>query len=308
MSLTERPLDHAERMSRALLSLEGLSVGDGFGERFFAARSLVSESVEARRAPAPPWPYTDDTEMALALVQVLDEHGRVAQDRLAQLFAKRFRDNPYRGYGGGAIEILERIRLGMDWRLVSSQVFNGTGSKGNGAAMRVAPLGAYFAEDLGRAAEQARLSAEVTHFHPDGQAGAVAVAVAAAWACRDPAARGNARALFDVVLEYTPPGATRRGLERARAWPLDTSPTAAAKELGSGARVLSEDTVPYVVWCAARHLEHFEDALWTTVSGRGDMDTTCAMVGGIVVLATGRAAIPAPWWTAREALQLRAGR
>ncbi|AGC44196.1 hypothetical protein MYSTI_02880 [Myxococcus stipitatus DSM 14675] len=305
MSSTRRPVDHAERMSRALLSLEGLSVGDGFGERFFAARSLVAEVVEARRAPAPPWPYTDDTEMALALVQVLDEHGRVAQDRLAQLFAKRFRDNPYRGYGGGAIEILERIHLGMDWRPVSSQVFNGTGSKGNGAAMRVAPLGAYFADDLRRAAEEARLSAEVTHFHPDGQAGAMAVAVAAGWAA---GARGPARELFDVVLEYTPAGATRRGLERAREWPLDTTPTAAAKELGSGSRVLSEDTVPFVIWCAVRHLEHFEDALWATVSGRGDMDTTCAMVGGIVVLATGQGAIPAPWWTAREALQLRAGR
>ncbi|WP_426731996.1 ADP-ribosylglycohydrolase family protein [Myxococcus faecalis] len=305
MSSTGRPQDHAERMGRALLSLEGLSVGDGFGERFFAGRSLVAEWVEARRLPTPPWPYTDDTEMALSLVQVLDEHGRVEQERLASLFGKRYRDNPYRGYGGTAQDILERVHLGMSWRQVASEVFGGTGSKGNGAAMRVAPLGAYFADDLRRAASEARLSAEVTHFHPEGQAGAVAIAVAAAWACRAASERGPARELFDVVLAHTPPGATRRGLEKARAWPLDTTPTAAAKELGSGSRVLSEDTVPFVVWCAVRHLEHYEDALWSTVSGRGDMDTTCAMVGGIVVLVTGAAGIPPEWLMARERLQLR---
>ncbi|NVJ24684.1 ADP-ribosylglycohydrolase family protein [Myxococcus sp. AM011] len=306
MSSTGRPADHAERMSRALLSLEGLSVGDGFGERFFAARSLVAEWVEARRPPSAPWPYTDDTEMALSVVQVLDEHGQVEQERLARLFGTRYRANRYRGYGGTALDILERIHLGMHWLPASSQVFDGTGSKGNGAAMRVAPLGAYFAGDLRRAADEARLSAEVTHYHPDGQAGAMAVAVAAAWACQDAATRGPARNLFDVVLEYTPNGATRRGLEKARGWSLETTPTAAAKELGSGFRVLSEDTVPFVVWCAVRHMEHYEDALWSTVSGRGDMDTTCAMVGGIVVLVTGRAAIPASWLEAREMLQLRA--
>ena len=48
--------------------------------------------------------------------------------------------------------------------------------------MIVAPLGAFFSDDLEKAAEQARLSAEVTHGHPEGQAGAIAIAVAAAQA------------------------------------------------------------------------------------------------------------------------------
>lgn len=299
------PGDHAERMARALLSLDGLSVGDAFGERFFGPVDLVAEWVEARRLPAPPWKYTDDTEMALAIVQVLDEHGRIDADRLARLFGKRYRANRNRGYGATAHDILERIHLGLPWREVSSAVFDGTGSKGNGGAMRVAPLGAYFADDLERAAAEARLSAEVTHFHPEGQAGAMAVAVAAAWASRWPGSGSSPRALFDVVLAHTPPGPTRDGVERARAWPLDTSPTAAAKELGSGQQVLSEDTVPFVIWCAVRHLGHYEEALWCTVAGRGDRDTTCAMVGGIVALSAGRGAIPAAWLSAREPLSPR---
>lgn len=290
-------------MERALLSLDGLSVGDAFGERFFLPPTVVMSVIEQRAMPRAPWGYTDDTEMALGIVQVLEEHGHIDQDALATVFGARYRENPYRGYGATAQEILQEIYAGMPWRRVSSQVFEGTGSKGNGGAMRVAPLGAYFADDLGRVVAEARASAEVTHFHPEGQAGAIAIAVAAAWASKWGQKHLPSRELFEVVLEHTPPGGTRRGLERARALSLETSPVAAAKELGSGSRVISEDTVPFSVWCAARHLGHYEEALWATVSGLGDRDTTCAIVGGIVALSAGRESIPAAWLDARERLK-----
>jgi hypothetical protein len=57
------PPDHGARMARAWLSLDGLSVGDAFGQRFFYAPSVES-LIAARAVPAPPWLYTDDTEMA----------------------------------------------------------------------------------------------------------------------------------------------------------------------------------------------------------------------------------------------------
>nr|WP_283243494.1 DUF72 domain-containing protein [Corallococcus exiguus] len=107
------------------------------------------------------------------------------------------------------------------------------------------------------------------------------------------------------VLDCTPAGATRQGLEKARAWPRDTSPSSAARTLGSGQKVLAEDTVPFAVWCAARHLDSFEEALWCTVAGFGDRDTTCAMAGGIVALSAGRSSIPAKWLSAREPLRRR---
>jgi ADP-ribosylglycohydrolase len=300
-----KPVDHAARMERALLSLDGLSVGDAFGERFFLPLGAVAKMLEQRQTVAPPWGYTDDTEMALGLVQVLEEHGRIHQDALAKVFGERYRANPYRGYGGTAHDILAAIHEGAPWQRISAQVFGGQGSKGNGGAMRVAPLGAYFADDLSRVVSEARASAEVTHFHPDGQAGAIAIAVAAAWAFEWPKTQAPAARLFEVVLDHTPPGATRRGLEKARVLPLETSPVAAAKELGNGSQVISEDTVPFSVWCAARHLSNYEEALWSTVSGLGDRDTTCAIVGGIIALSAGRESIPAAWLAARERLMLR---
>lgn len=41
-------------------------------------------------------------------------------------------------------------------------------------------------------------------------------------------------------------------------------------------------TLGFCLWCAGEKLGNYEDALWLTVSGGGDTDTNCAIVGGIV--------------------------
>jgi ADP-ribosylglycohydrolase len=68
----------------------------------------------------------------------------------------------------------------------------------------------------------------------------------------------------------------------------------AALDLGSGYAVSAQDTVPFVLWCAAQYPDNYEEALWLTVSGLGDRDTTCAMVGGIVVNSSS-ASISSQW-------------
>src|SRR5205823_12432908 len=100
-------------------------------------------------------------------------------------------------------------------------VFRG-GSLGNGSAMRIAPLAAYFAEDgYEKVAEQAALASAVTHSHPEGIAGGVAVAVSGAYAWLNRDRRGAEavkRGLFDAVLAHTPAGEVRQGIERAAAF------------------------------------------------------------------------------------------
>jgi ADP-ribosylglycohydrolase len=59
---------------------------------------------------------------------------------------------------------------------------------------------------------------------------------------------------------------------------------------------------PYAIWCAARHLDDLEEALWATASAGGDVDTTCAIAAGIVAARTGTRAIPAHWLQACEPL------
>ena len=154
---------------------------------------------------------------------------------------------------------------------------------GNGAAMRVAPLGAWFAGDPDAVVAEAIRSAEVTHAHPDGQAGAVAVAVAAATLAEAPGR--DPSALFDAVLERTPDGPTREGLAAAAAL-LELPPAEAGERLGTGEGIISSDTVPFCLWCAARHPGDVAAALNTAAAGfpsmRSDRDTVFAIVAGIV--------------------------
>jgi len=55
---SDLPADHAERMSRALLSLDGLSIGDGFGDCFFGSPNTIALRMELRDPPPAPWPMT----------------------------------------------------------------------------------------------------------------------------------------------------------------------------------------------------------------------------------------------------------
>jgi ADP-ribosylglycohydrolase len=300
---TQIPADHTVRMERALLSFDGLSVGDGFGECFFTARDIIHRRLAAREAPPAPWTVTDDTMMAVSIVRCLQQDGHIDSDKLAKAFAREYGRDPLRGYGGGARSILAAIGEGVSWFVASKSAFGGQGSCGNGGAMRAAPIGAYFADDIARLILEARASAEVTHAHPDGQTGAIAIALAAAWMVREkPTAPSHA--LIEFVAENLPQTETYHHLMRALRVKLELSPAAAASILGSGVRVISSDTVPFCLWCAARHPNDYVEALWTTVAGLGDRDTTCAIVGGIVALGAGRESIPADWLSAREKISL----
>ncbi|SNX64025.1 ADP-ribosylglycohydrolase [Streptomyces sp. TLI_55] len=281
-------------------SLQGLALGDAFGERWFPLfrepRQAYDE-VRARRMPAEPeWHWTDDTAMALAVCRVLDEFGEIRQTELAQAFALGYDADPARGYGHGMHLLLPRLLQEPErWPEFARELFGGEGSLGNGAAMRVAPLGAWFHTDVSRAAEQAARSAEVTHAHPEGVAGAVAVAVAAALSARH-------ELTLDAVAALTPDSAVREGLARAAEVPFSTEPWKASDLLGNGQRIRADDTVPFAVWSAVRHPDDLVSALWTTAEGFGDVDTTCAITGGIVAARTGVDGVPQEWLRRREAV------
>lgn len=288
----------AARRAAARHSLEGLALGDAFGERWFPLfreRLQAYEEIRARRTPQEPvWHWTDDTAMALGVLRILEEHGEIRQTELAQAFALAYDVDPARGYGYGMHELLPRLLEEPDrWPELARGLFGGEGSLGNGAAMRVAPLGAWFQDSLPVVAEQAALSAQVTHAHPEGVAGAVAVATAAALS-----ARGELD--LDGVVSATPASAVRDGLARAARLPFTTAPWKASDLLGNGQRVRADDTVPFAVWCAARHPDDLTAALWSTAEGFGDVDTTCAITGGIVAAHTGVDAAPEPWLQRRE--------
>lgn len=240
--------------------------------------------------------------IAISIVDVLDDFERIVQDELAARFARCFVQQPHRGYGAGATQLLRHIAGGGSWREAAGAMFGGQGSVGNGAAMRAGPVGAYFADDLDEVVRQAVASAEVTHAHPDGQSGAIAVALAAAMMLRantDP--RRNCVSCFS------------RDLSPSWRWLYARRPDSrcgAVPELPAADRRRTTRQwrrgalVKYCavcLWCVTRAPRDFERAMWTTVAGLGDRDTTCAIVGSIVGCG---AALPQHWLDCREQLPI----
>jgi ADP-ribosylglycohydrolase len=156
------------------------------------------------------------------------------------------------------------------------------GSCGNGSAMRVAPLGGllknYTSFECSRAAA---LSALPTHDHPEGIAGAMAVANLA-----QKIAQGETSYsfLWQHVLATTPQGDVYKGLMKASILDLNTQLGVAIQLLGNGSHVTCQDTVPLCCWLTIRGitLKHdYEQVIKDTSAAGGDVDTTCAIVGGM---------------------------
>ncbi|MFD5339572.1 ADP-ribosylglycohydrolase family protein [Streptomyces hawaiiensis] len=280
------------RLDRALACLRGLSVGDALGSQYFVPVNYPL--LKRREVPSGPWQWTDDTEMAGSVVAVLAAHHRIDQDALARSFAEHHDFD--RGYGPAVNRLLRLVREGGDWRKLAAALFKGQGSWGNGAAMRIAPLGAWYADDPEQATHQAEISAYTTHQHREAVVGAMAVAAAAAFAAA-PDGPPGAETLLDGVIDLVPKSAVGAGLRRARDMLDYGDPGTVAAVLGCGRRTTAHDTVPFALWSAARSLGDYEQAFWTTAQVGGDVDTTCAIVGGVI--ASGKAGAPPAVWVER---------
>ncbi len=117
--------------------------------------------------------FTDDTVMTIAVAKWIMEGSVKGFNKkdLIGIMQQMGREYPYAGYGSSFNAWL--------WR-DDPQPYN---SWGNGAAMRVSPVGLY-AETLDEALELAKMTAEVSHNHPEGIKGAQAVA-AAVWMAKN---------------------------------------------------------------------------------------------------------------------------
>jgi ADP-ribosylglycohydrolase len=284
-------------LNRALIALDGLTMGDAFGDQLPNQAERKEAALTNRTTPEGTWHWTDDSNMAFSIVAVLRQYGEINQEALALSFARHY--DVERGDGPSVHRKMRRLQEEkIHWRDMIEQEEK---SWGNGGAMRIAPLGAYFADDLDRVVQQAILSAEVTHAHPEGIAGAVSVAVAAAHAWRLRGQPLPTRTEFlDLILPHVPDSEVREKIRHARNLASEASITLAAAALGDGRYITAQDTVAFTLWCAGSTLDNYEDGLWWTVSKSGDRDTNCAIVGGIVASHLGSEAIPATWKAHRE--------
>ena len=290
-------------------SLQGLAIGDAFGDSFFGNYEQILTHIHTRTIPKTTlWEFTDDTVMGIGILQHLQQYGQVQPDQLAQTFALNYNKDPKRGYGATARRLLEDVQAGGDWKILSPAVFDGQGSMGNGAAMRAAPLGAFFypfEDNFERVKPQSELAAMVTHAHLEAQTGALAIALAAMWVIweKDTEQPLSAEDFIRLILEELPPSDTTSKISKALSFPKDTHIDTLVNVLGNGKNLMSQDSVPFSIWCIAHYRDNFEEALWAAVSALGDRDTICAMVGSVVILSAPSETIPALWKNSVETVE-----
>ena len=279
-------LELKDRIKYAKCALDGIALGDCFGQTFFVPDENACQRIKDREIVKGPWHFTDDTVMAIGIYYILEKYGEIKQDELAKVFAKNYALDWHRGYGGTAHSILRSIEEGKNWREVASSVFDGMGSMGNGGAMRVAPIGAYFADDLDKVLYYARASAEVTHAHIEGIVGAMAVAAAAAFMLNKKLGNysGDGKSFLCDIADKLPESDTKYKILSAASIKKESKIDFVVSVLGNGMNLTAQDTVPFCLWCAAYYYTSMEEALWTAVSALGDRDTICAIVGGVVSL------------------------
>ncbi len=289
----------------ALDALYGIWVGDAFGGNFEFEHvdwKRPARMAEKREFPRGTWRYTDDTQMALSIYDTLRQEGKIIPDKLAKSFVNNF--DISRGYGVGAEQLLQDIQDGGDWQNLASAMFDGTGSFGNGSAMRVAPIGAYFASDVELVKENAIHSSIITHTHPDAVSGAIAVALASAQAVTFSQSnqKTDKHRFWDIILAYLDEGRLKEQVKKASTLSENCTTQEASHVLGSGWDISAVDTVPFALWCAITYMEDFEEALWQAISVGGDADTVGAIVGGIVASYHTRHSLPNDWIESCESL------
>lgn len=118
--------------------------------------------------------------MTLSVARCLIEKPPVDYTHLARLFVKEYFREPNRGYGANVVEVFSKLRSNKfeDIYKPAKEQFNGSGSYGNGGAMRISPIALVFHDNYEGMIYAARKATEITHSHKLGIHGALLQCIA----------------------------------------------------------------------------------------------------------------------------------
>jgi len=265
--------------------LLGLALGDALGAPYEGSAPGGLDRVERIvNGPQSILRYTDDTEMAIGVAESLSELSRFDPQHMAQRFADNC--NPTRGYGRGALAVLELIRQGAPWEDVSLRIFP-EGSFGNGAAMRAAPIGLAFADDTDELKRVTQIASSITHANPLAQEGALMVTLATVCALKDFTVAETLKVLEQSL--KLPEYQERIDIIREI---LVSEPDTIEVITKLGTSVRAHESAPTAVYAYLKYGADYLRTVAYCVSLGGDTDTIAAMAGALSGAQLGEAALP----------------
>ncbi len=275
--------------SKFIGALIGTAVGDASGALL---EGYSMDEVNSVKGGSDTWEmisgrYTDDTEMMKGVAESLIENKGFNGEHMATRFIENY--DPRRGYGPGTREALRRISKGESWKETSKKLFGGKGSYGNGAAMRIAPVGLFYYDDADKLREIAYKSSHITHYHELGKEGAALQAFSIALAV-------SGTKKEDMLLKLKRFIKSEIYKEKVRKLEAVLDKEATKKEVNSelGNGEAAFNSVPTAIYSFLR-ADSFKDAVVYAVSLGGDTDTIGAMTGAISGAYYGEGGIPKRW-------------
>uniref|UniRef100_A0A182P034 ADP-ribosylhydrolase ARH3 n=1 Tax=Anopheles epiroticus TaxID=199890 RepID=A0A182P034_9DIPT len=183
-------LEKTLMLSKFRGSLLGALVGDCCGAPFegqlmdSGAKLILKKNLDKLEGPAftaPYKKYTDDTAMTIQTAKALVDPNGYSQKLLAKNYVVEYFKEPNRGYGAAVGEVFRKLRQTKiaDPTCPAMAQFNGSGSFGNGAAMRVSPIALYcINKSIDELIRLVKESSEITHTNVLGVNGAILQALA----------------------------------------------------------------------------------------------------------------------------------
>jgi poly(ADP-ribose) glycohydrolase ARH3 len=279
--------------TKYLGAMVGSALGDAIGELAF--RYTIKDHLCAIMDRVEKLIYTDDTAMAIGLAESILQMKGIDPQHLGDTFNNNFYREPWRGYASGPPTIFSIVRrYGISYVEAAKSLFGGAGSMGNGAAMRIVPVGLVF-HNSEHFYEEACGSAEVTHAHPVGMDGAAVQALAIAQGVKlDPEREFPLETFIQDLTAFARTPEIREKMKLVQAMITeDVSPGIAAERLGRSVSV--DESMPFAIYSFLRYPKSFEDCLFCSILNGGDRDTLGAMACAISGAYLGIEAIPKPW-------------
>jgi poly(ADP-ribose) glycohydrolase ARH3 len=233
--------------------------------------------------------------MAIGLAESIIKERGIDQQHLGKTFNDNFEREPWRGYASGPPIVFSLVKQrGITYSEAAQSLFVGEGSFGNGAAMRVAPVGLFF-HHSSNLYEQACASAQVTHSHPVGMDGAAIQAFAVAQAVKfDPQQEFPSEKMIQGLIETARTPEIRGKMKLVQQLiSEDMPPDIASQRVGRTVAV--HESMPFAVYSFLQHAPSFEECIFCAVLHGGDRDTLGAMAGAISGAYMGIEAIPQSW-------------
>ncbi len=284
-------------MDKKLSKFAGCLIGTAVGDSLGARREGSSEFVEiADLAPR----YTENTAMTIAVAESLAECRDFHYWHMAELFLKKYEQEPWRRYGHTITRVFRLMRNGkLGFGMIDRDLY-AEGSYGNGAAMRVAPVGLMYHDDPRMLRDIAYHSAGITHSHALGLEGAALQACAVALAALAEPGNISITDFLGTLRMFAKPGPYQEKLKTIIGFIEDgASRENVVAKLGTGTSCL--ESVPTAIYAFLSHPD-FKSAVIYAVSLGGDADTIGAMTGAIAGACYGIEGIPSQW---RETVENR---